>query len=294
MYLSGCDGGAFNARSVLNNAGTTVTGSERPDFLPTCRMIRRASTSWMFSKHPCWGRTTSTVHSLFHPPTFDPSIHQSTDWTKQQKRKGRHPACVLRDEKGINIVEDAPASSLVNNIIQSTFYVHSSSKPNIRPSNHLSTDWTKKQKARLPTCVLDDEKGINVMEDIQASSLGRTSSKVHSTFTLPATHPSIHSPTYPLTGQRNKRERTDFPPVCLMFSGLSTSWRMPQPMASSLEKNIIQSTFTLPATTHSSIHPFTYPLNRQRNNRERTDFPPVCLMTRQALTLRRTSQHPPW
>ena len=79
-----------------------------------------------------------------------------------------------------------------------------------------------------------------------------------------------------------------------MFRGLSTSWRMPQPTASSLGKNIIQSTFTLPATTHSSIHPFTYPLNRQRNNRERTDFPPVCLMTRQALILWRMSQNSHW
>ena len=133
----------------------TVMGSERPDFPPVWRMIRKASTSRMTSKHPRWGRTSSKVHSLFQQPTTHPSIHQSTDRTKKEKRKARHPTCVLDDEKGINMGKT---------IIRSAFYIHSSSKPNI--------------------------------------------------------HPSIH----PLTAQRN--QRTDFPHVCPMIRGLSASWRM--------------------------------------------------------------------
>ena len=74
---------------------------------------------------------------------------------------------------------------------------------------------------------------------------------IQSTFyirsSLYSNHTFIRPSTYPLIGQRNERERTDFPPVCLLGDekGINVMEDVP---ASSQGKNIMQSTFTLPAT----------------------------------------------
>ena len=87
-------------------------------------------------------------------------------------------------------MEDVPASGILIGEEQHPKYIHSSSNHIfIHPSIHLSTDWTKNQhrKDRLPTCVLHDEKGVSIVEDVPASSLGKNI--IQSTFTLPAIHP---------------------------------------------------------------------------------------------------------
>ena len=142
------------------------------------------------------------------------------------------------------------ASLLGRNIIQSTFCIHSSSNHTfISLFSHQSTDWTKKQQRqdRLPTCMPDVQRAVNIMEDAPANGIltgeEHHPKYIHSSSNHTFIHPSVHLSIEPTKKQQGK----DRLPTCVFDDETGTDIAEDVP-ASSLGKNIIQSTVTLPAT----------------------------------------------